>query len=271
MEKNINNGFGFIYINAQDEEHFTKQLFSKQAADVLDHAWEQGSSLAIGCPGAGKTHLLERIQRESFERGLSSLAFQAHINGGSAKGVENALYVIDEFKQRHRQNAVLLIDNADYYGYSGQSIRRRYNLAYNHLAVAEHLIDLLGSNQSPIVIGTAHTQQWRDSHWRYGEKTLIDEVTPTAQKLLDSFSDCYYFDGTLSETEAAEIARQKVPNLSSRETSRFLEKLKEKTGNLFFRHLGMLSLAAFTDSKLLSAEVEKINEGTEALIEKARY
>lgn len=233
------NGYGFYYNNGHDVNiQPDMSLFPEVADTVLKTALEIGNCLVTGGPGSGKSHLIEDVLRTAEAEARPALGIAAHISGGSKKGVDNALFVLGSFAEKHGRDGVVAVDNVDYYGYSGSSAGRRYSLAKSHIDVAREIQRMVTEDQAPVVVGTAHTEDWRKTHWRFADKRADDEVTPAADQLFNAFDHEFKFEGQISEEVARQLLRQKGIEPAAFED--VLEAIRIHSGSLNFRYVNHL-------------------------------
>lgn len=256
------NGYGFQYYDGEQALPHDEVYFFDDAVRVIDTAKQETNCLVTAGPGTGKSHLVTDVAEVAQQSETPALILLAHINGGSKKGVENALYVLDEFTERHGNEGLVIVDNLDYYGYSGSTAARRYPLAVAHTRVASHLIDLINDDQAPQVCGTSHTEEWRAGHWLYGAKRPDDEVTPVAAQLIEAFSSSVDFTGELSEQAAIHILQQKLADTSRLRVA--LRTIADYAGGFYFRYLNHLPTG--TASEQLQQSLEAIDARTARLV-----
>lgn len=256
--ENMRNGHGYAETEPTGKED--PLIFPEDASEIMYRTVSEGSCLAEGSVGSGKTHLLHdigRVARSEYE--LPTFQFSAHINGGSKPGVANALRELDAFACSRGNNGIILLDNADYFGYSGSKGKRVYGLAVAHTKVARYMVDLLGDDQAPLLAGVAHDTQWRRLKWRYRHKKGdSDEVTPAAQKLLDSFSTRYTFTGEISLETAESMLKQQ--GFDSAEALAVINRLVGSS-NLNYRLAARITPQALEQYGFEGA-IALINEGT---------
>lgn len=261
--EDFRNGFGYEYSPKLEMIEPRETIFPSQAMEIVDQTLSDGSCYVWGDPGAGKSHLVKDLFVESQNRGIPVISIAAHINGGSKKGAVNSEYVLDTFVERHPRESLIIVDNIDYYGYSGSRAHRRYGVAEAHLRVAKKLINLIEVDTSAAVCGLSHTQSWRDAHWKFKDKRgEEDKVSGTAQLLLDSFKGEYVFDGRISEEVAMEILTGKSLSLES--ASKIIAELRMCRGELLFRHVNHLAIDPRTRDVLTSVNI--IDQHTQRLI-----
>ena len=269
MDIDVRNGCGFVYQGQDESRDWSEELFPDDVSTIM-HLTDNNSSngcLVEAVPGAGKSHLVENMQGRCQRVGMASLTFYAHINGGSRRGTENALYVLDEFAKNDPEDSLLIIDNIDYYGYSRRDVKRRYVVAKEHLAVANYLIDWLNDDQTPDLVATSHDKQWRESHWRYGEKYCDDDVTPVASALLASFDAHHFFKGNVSQENAVALILKEHPTIEPIDAERMIEALENVTGQTAYRHIGHVSIdALMSGGDKLVEEIERVEQRTLELI-----
>lgn len=235
IEIDQRNGHGFTYASPEAVD-LTTPYFPTASGAILETCLSSGSCLIEAGPGTGKSHLVSDLASKAASEGLHTLVLAAHINGGSKQGVDNALYVVDHFNQEYGEAGLLIVDNVDYYGYSGTRRTRRYPLALAHTAVAEFIGDLIEDTTSTNVCGTSHTQEWRESHWRYGERS-DDHVTTIAKQLLDRFQVAYHFDGVIDQAIAGELLSTRFPDADEQTLGKCIDAIFENVGSLYFRHI----------------------------------
>jgi hypothetical protein len=261
ITENLRNGHGYTLTEATAEESLHPTIFSEDAHAVLYASVAEGSCLAEGSVGAGKTHLLRdigKIARKEYD--LPTLLFRAHISGGSRSGVTNALRELDAFAEGRENDGIILLDNVDFYGYSGSKCRRSYGLAAAHTQVARYLGDLLSDQTAPLVAGIAHDDAWRRMKWLYSTKKGADDrVTPAAQDLLDGFVARYDFTGdiTLDIAESLLVdqgfSHNDLPDLTARLIN---------TKSLCYRIVSRLTPQSITEQGLGGA-IARIEFGTQ--------
>ena len=253
------NGHGFSYAPPGAESNYML-YFPGDAASLLDQARNEGGSLITAGPGTGKSHLVSDVVQLAVQEGQPALKLSAHISGGSKKGADNALYVLDEFARAH-PDGLVTVDNVDFYGYSGTRFARRYAVAQAHTRVASYLTEMMLDDQAPALCGTAHTQAWRDSHWLYGQKYAVDTVTPAAQTLLDAFGTNVTFDGIISDEVAKTLLGNKLAtDGDATEIPDILEDIRSHAGDLYFRYVNHLPAEAHLDD--INKALRLIDEGT---------
>lgn len=257
IEIDQRNGYGFTY--ASPEEHsLSAPFFPESSEEVLDTCISEGSCLVEAGPGTGKSHLVGDLVTTATGKDLHTLILSAHISGGSKQGVENALYVLDRFNDQFGDTGLIVVDNVDYYGYSGTKRTRRYPLALAHTAVASYIVGVMEDPDSAIVCGTSHTQSWRESHWRYPERS-DDQVTEVAQDFLDRFKVKYDFDGTIDQIVAGELLGSRFPEADEETLGRCIDAIFENAGNLYFRHVNHTTAV---DPSEIPEELAKIDDIT---------
>lgn len=264
VEIDKRNGSGFKYDDAVDAPS-SSLYFPAVVEELIDITVVDGGCLVEAGPRTGKSHLLTDLQNRYTSQGVPSLTLNAMINGGTKRGVESALYVLDEFSERHAADGVILVDNADYYGYSasGRTGFRSYSVAQAHIRVAEYLRELVVDTSTPSVLAAAHNEQWRQVHWRYPHRRDDDEVTPAAQALLESFLQVYPFTGSID----AETARGLVPDtFTDAEFEEFVAFLKEEAGEIYFRHLNHFNPEIPISPEAIHDEVRRIDTETSRLL-----
>jgi hypothetical protein len=220
LSTNVANGHGYRYEVGGQEPDFVGE-FSDDVEAILELAIDEGNCLVEGSPGSGKSHLareLGTVARRTYD--VATLTFYAHINGGSKRGVDNALLALDSFSENHGNDGLIIVDNLDYYGKSsnGKANRRshRTKLAKVHTTTAGYIKDLVSDDGAPVVLGLAHNQEWRDNQWNF-DKTLgsEDSITPTAQALLEAFTASYQFEGNLKPEAAYRILVENFDRFSA--------------------------------------------------------
>lgn len=258
------NGQGFTYATeataAAEAEAMT--YFPEIAAATLEQVRQTGNCVITAGPGAGKSHLVSDLLQLATSDGQPILQLAAEINGGSKKGVDNALFVLGTFAERH-PDGLIAVDNVDFYGYSGSQLKRRYPLALAHIQVANQLSEMVRDQQAPAVIGTAHTQAWRDNHWLYPTVRPDDMVTPQAQALLDSFDSEVVFDGIVSDRVAEQLIGSRLSEQPSaaESTTIIMDSLREYAGDLYFRHVNHLP-SDMIDAAAIENALRQIDQGT---------
>ena len=266
MDIDKRNGQGFVYVPDGDSAEFSEELFPDDVDEIFQMVIGEADCLVEAGPGAGKSHLVNDMRARCHDLGMASLTLYAHINGGSKQGVANALHVLDSFANMDAEDSVLLIDNVDYYGYSKRDIKRRYRLAKEHTQVALYLMEWLSDSQAPPVMATSHNGDWRETHWLYGKKYEVDEVTDKAEQLLDSFGARYYFSGELSDEVATGLLMRRDTSITPETTQSMLEAVKEATGKITYRHIGLLGLSVLeAGGDELLAEILKVDQHTRQL------
>lgn len=264
ISKNVRNGIGAIYETGPsddlDNEHI---LFNDEAVEFVDIANTEGNCLVEGIPGAGKTHLVNDIRRAIWQTGRPALTLKAHISGGSKKGGENANYMMDVFAERHGSEGIIVIDNVDYFGYSGGKNKRSYPMAEAQLIAANKIIELTTDDSAPGVIGLAHTEEWRQAHWQYSSRRGVDndEVTPVAHTIIKSFTERRQFNGTIDEDTAVAILQEKFPETETGTIDRTIKMLGKITNKLYFRHVNHLPIATGCETDIRQA-IDEININT---------
>lgn len=259
--KNLRNGHGYEIILDETELASQAMHFPEFASQSLETLLTSNSLLVEGSPGSGKSHLAYDIARLACNEGIPALIFHAHINGGSTKGVEHGLRVIDGFVSEFGPDALISVDNLDYYGYSGARQTRRRTVAQKHLAVAALLQEVAtDSANSPFLCGLAHNQEWRDNHWLYTSHEN-NPINQSAGSLLDSFAEILHFNGLVSE----EVARQMLQNkfgqvMDDSEIDRVIEEIRNYSGGeVSFRYLKHASFSIFENPH---QELRDIDGGT---------
>lgn len=204
--ENNKNGYGFCFAEPDSRES-TELLFPRDASEIMYKAVVSGSCVAEGSIGAGKSHLVQDLGRVArVQQDIPTLTLRAHISGGSKQGANVALREIDAFADARRADGLIIIDNVDYYGYSGCKRKRSYPIAASHTRVAEYLSALVDDADSPLMIGTAHDAVWRSQKWGFkARRGEDDNVTPAAEKLLNSFAAEHKFTGSLDAYTAARL------------------------------------------------------------------
>lgn len=207
VSENNKNGNGYSYVEPIPEAASPELLFPRDVSEIMYRAVGSGSCIAEGGVGAGKSHLVQDIGKiaRSSEYGLPTLTLRAHISGGSKNGASIAIRELDAFAESRREDGLIIVDNVDYYGYSGCKRKRSYPIAKEHVRVANYLSNLLHDEESPLIIGTAHDDFWRSQKWQFAARREDDEVTPAAQHLLDSFAVRHQFTGSLDAYTASRL------------------------------------------------------------------
>lgn len=204
--ENLRSGHGYSITAAKPDSDGQPQIFPEDTRNVIEITSAFGSCLIEAVVGAGKSHLVSDIGvlARSGQYEMPTLTMRAHISGGCKEGALNALRILDQFSEEMRDEGLIIVDNADYYGYSGSDGKRRYQCALRHIEVARYINDLTSDPEAPRICATAHDDEWRANHWLYGRRE-IDEVTPQAQALLDSFAGTYHFSGEIDSATAASL------------------------------------------------------------------
>ncbi|MBI2588884.1 hypothetical protein HYW35_01590 [Candidatus Saccharibacteria bacterium] len=259
--EDMRNGHGYCIIAPMTglDEH--PGFFPVDAQNVMDLVVANGSCLIEASVGAGKTHLVSDIARLARNDALEmpTLTLKAQISGGSRAGASNATSVLNHFAEAVGNQGLIIVDNVDYYGYSGSDGRRQYSRALAHSEVAKHLSVVIRDTSAPHVCATTHDDIWRANHWLYplrGE----DNVTPSAQSLLDSFSSRYNFSGKINAQTAEKVLKPKFGD-----SARELVNVLSLQGLLSFLVARRLDPEGVRQTGLLG-EVERIQQETQGRV-----
>lgn len=228
--------------------------------ETLDLVDQQKNLLIEGEPGVGKSHLAHDLVIAGSEAGLVTGGIVTHINGGSKRGVSNALDFFDQLRQRSSGNGLLVVDNIDFFGYSGNSGKRGYGLAEAHLTVAREIKSMVDDPDDLTVVGVGHTSLWRIHHWGFGERRgdQEDAITPVITDLLLAFDEIRDFEGIISAGVAKHLLRRRHPEISCEAATDIVEQVHELVGRLTFKHLYHLDPAAPS----VQSEIDRIEEGS---------
>lgn len=221
-----------------------------------------GDCLVSGPVGAGKSSLMREIAEVVLaeDRADAVLVLSAHKNGGCQEGAINALAVTDVFVEKFGKDGLIIVDNADYYGYSGRRSKRSYSRALAHIPVARYFTDLLSETDRPLIIGAAHTEQWRRKKWGYVDREC-DEVTPAAQTFLDSFHSRYVFNGRLSE----DVASRMLGASFDKDTAVELQSLLVSCGALYHHIVRRITPSTIQESGGIIRNLQAISEQRQKL------
>jgi hypothetical protein len=165
-----------------------------ETKEVLDTAFENGSVLVRGEPGAGKSHLVREIQTLAVANNVPVFCLTTHISAGKATGIENAREPFAAFSEAVGEDGegVVILDNIDYLGYRGTSRTRGASTKFAN-AASEFMDELLADGRFAVV-GTAHNDEWREAHWKWDDPAIDDK----AKEVLDKFDSEVVFEGKMS-------------------------------------------------------------------------
>lgn len=236
--------------------------FEFDAHVIMQAVADEGNCLIEAPVGAGKSHLMRDIGRvaRSAQYELPTLHFSAHISRGSKRGAENARRVVTDFCDEAGTGGVILLDNADMYGYSG-SKGNNYNRALAHLPIAKMFAEIVRDDQAPAVCATSHDAKWREGHWRYGERKGDDEVTPSASDLLRSFTLKHLFYGVIGHDTARAMLDEKLA--SPEMIDGVVDRMRSRNGSLLYRVIKNIDPENVAYD--IDYELERIEKGAELL------
>ncbi|HCM51630.1 TPA: hypothetical protein DIS56_00635 [Candidatus Saccharibacteria bacterium] len=254
--ENFRNGHGYSVAVPEPDSDGQLLIFPEDARIALEVTQAFGSCLVEAPVGTGKSHLVSDIGvlARSGQYEMPTLIMQAHISGGCKEGASNALRVLDKFADQAGNKGLVIVDNADYYGYSGSEGKRRYQCALKHVEVARFLGHMTKDPDAPQVCATAHNEEWQANHWLYGRREE-DLVTPQAKALLDSFAGTYYFTGAIDTDTAESLLKRKFGERASEITQQL-----GRRGILDFLHASQIDPDG-VETRGIQGEVMRIEEG----------
>ncbi len=188
---------------------------------VMQKALDAGSVLLEGSPGAGKSNILQDLERCSRLASTPLLRIALHINAGTTRTIEQSVTMLQQYQERFQDiGGMLLLDNVDYGGYKGSKRTRKNAFEYAE-AVLPVLTDTVQSNHI-VAIGTAHDDRWRESKWQWNDPLINSH----ASNLLEAFQSRHDFQGSMTEDSLRELLEHRSGNVDT------AEKVTRKLGEL---------------------------------------
>lgn len=255
--ENRQNGHGIDYFVPSQARQITREVMTDldgttflEVPEVMRSLVGSKSVLIEGEPGSGKSHLVEDLKMVCATNGVPYFSLALHINGGKRAGPQIARESLAEFKSLLAQRdptatPIVILDNVDYLGYRGSSRSRTRTDEFAREMAG--LINELMADESLLVLGSAHDDDWREGRWAWG-----GEINAVSQHVVESFAARLSFEGSLSLMGLIDVVRNRHPDYVGGRAIRLVRLLKTMGLASYFyaKHTDLDSLEADPDAEL---------------------